>query len=50
MSFHGHPFWWIVTGACLVWYTTVTVWVAVKGSLEIRGMLRRLREADRDEA
>ncbi len=43
MDFHGHPFWWLVTAAVLAWYSTVTVWVAVRGVRDIRGMLRRLR-------
>ena len=49
MSFHGHPFWWALTAACLAWYATVTVWVAVKGVLDIRGMLRRLRDGARED-
>lgn len=48
MSFHGQPFWWLLTAAVLAWYATVTVWVAVKGLRDIRGMLARLREADRN--
>lgn len=43
MSFHGQPFWWLLTAACLAWYATITVYVAVKGVRDIRGMLRRLR-------
>ncbi len=43
MNFHGQPFWWLLTAAVLAWYATVTVWVAVKGLRDIRGMLRRLR-------
>jgi len=43
VSFHGQPFWWLLTAACLAWYATITVYVAVKGVRDIRGMLRRLR-------
>jgi len=32
-----------MTAAVLAWYTTVTVYVAVKGLRDIRGMLKRLR-------
>ena len=39
-----HWFWWLVTLAVLVWYSTVTVYVALKGTLDIRQMLRRLKE------
>ncbi len=38
-----HWFWWALTAACVVWYSTITIYVAVKGSGDIRGMLRRLR-------
>jgi hypothetical protein len=41
----GHWFWWLVTAACVVWYSTVTVYVAIKGAGDIRRMLARL-EAD----
>src|SRR5258708_39417149 len=35
-------------GCCpqLCWQGTITVYVAVKGSLDIRGMLRRLKDND----
>ncbi len=38
----SHPFWGILTLAVLVWYSTITVYVAIRGSLDIREMLRRL--------
>ena len=37
-----HPFWWLMTMACVVWYSTVTVYVAIKGVADIRNMLARL--------
>lgn len=40
-----HWFWWLLTAACLVWYSTVTVYVAIRGVFDIRGMLRRLAAA-----
>jgi hypothetical protein len=39
-----HWFWWLVTLAVLVWYSTVTIYVAVRGALDIRQMLHRLEE------
>jgi hypothetical protein len=39
---HGHVFWWIVVGACVAWYSTITVYIAVKGCFDIRDMLERL--------
>lgn len=35
-------FWFLVTIACVVWYSTVTVYVAIKGAADIKGMLARL--------
>jgi hypothetical protein len=37
-----HPFWASLTLAVLVWYSSVTVYVAIKGFADIRRMLRRL--------
>lgn len=31
-----------MTMACVVWYSTVTVYVAIKGVADIRNMLARL--------
>jgi hypothetical protein len=45
---HEHFFWWLLTMACVVWYSTITVYVSVKGVADIRNMTRRLSER-RDE-
>ena len=42
MSANGHWFWWLMSMACVVWYTTVTGYVAVKGARDIKHMLARL--------
>jgi len=40
-------FWQILTGAALLWYSTVTIYVAFRGARDIREMLERLqRTAD----
>lgn len=39
-----HWFWWIMTAACLVWYSTITVYVAIRGAIDIRKMLKRLED------
>jgi len=39
-----HWFWLLITVAVIVWYSTITVYVAVKGSKDIRDMLARLKE------
>ena len=37
-----HWFWWLITMACLIWYSTVTVYVSIKGVADIKNMLSRL--------
>ncbi len=41
----NHPFWGILTLAVLVWYSTITVYVAVRGAMDIKHMLRKLKSA-----
>ena len=41
-----HWFWWLMTAACMVWYSTITVYVAFRGAFDIRGMLRRISAAN----
>ena len=43
-----HFFWWLLTMVCIVWYSTITIYVSVKGIADIRDMLRRLslRQSD----
>jgi hypothetical protein len=38
----GHWFWGLLTIACVVWYSTITVYVAVRGALDIKEMLAHL--------
>lgn len=35
-------FWWYLAMACLVWYSTITVYVSIRGVLDIKNMLGRL--------
>ena len=37
-----HWFWGAMTLACIVWYCTITIYVAFKGVGDIRNMLRKL--------
>ncbi len=37
-----HLFWFCLTVACLVWYSTITVYVAIKGWMDIKNMLKNL--------
>lgn len=38
-----------MTGACVVWYSTITVYVAIRGAFDIKDMLRRLSGIPRDD-
>jgi hypothetical protein len=35
-------FWWLMTMACVSWYSTITIYVAIKGIADIKQMLARL--------
>ncbi len=39
-----HFVWWLLTMACVVWYCTITVYVAIRGTADIKAMLTRLRD------
>ena len=41
-----HWFWWLLTVACIVWYSTITVYVAIRGVTDIKTMLRHLSNSD----
>ena len=43
----NHWFWGSVTLAVLVWYSTITVYVAIRGTLDIKHMLQRLKDGDK---
>lgn len=34
--------WGFFVAACLIWYSTITIYVAIRGAWDIRAMLRRL--------
>lgn len=40
-----HPVWFLLTAACVLWYSTITVYVAIRGAIDIKGMLGRLSKA-----
>ena len=44
---NGPLFWKLLTAACLLWYTTITIYVTFRGAADIRAMLRRLAENQR---
>lgn len=41
---NAHWIWWTLTMICIIWYSTVTVYVAIRGAADIKGMLGRLSE------
>ncbi|MBI5095076.1 MAG: hypothetical protein HZB26_21905 [Candidatus Hydrogenedentes bacterium] len=41
-----YVFWVVVAVICVAWYTVVTVYVAVRGASDIRGMLARLKATE----
>jgi hypothetical protein len=47
---HNHWFWWALTMACVIWYSTITVYVAIKGASDIKNMLARLDAEKKREA
>lgn len=38
----NHPFWFAITAACVIWYSTITIEIAIKGAFDIARMLRAL--------
>lgn len=45
---HGHSIWFWLVWACVIWYSTITVYVSVKGAFDIKHMLRKLKENHRE--
>jgi len=39
-----HWFWFLLTILCVLWYSTITVYVAIRGSVDIKQMLTRLSD------
>ena len=46
---HGHGFWFFLTLACVAWYSTITIYVSIKGGIDIGEMLRSLKRRQRDD-
>ena len=38
----NHPFWGVLTIAVLVWYSTITVYVSIRGAADIKDTTREL--------
>jgi hypothetical protein len=37
-------FWFILTWAAILWYSTITIYVAIRGAIDIKYMLARLKD------
>jgi hypothetical protein len=44
-----HFGWWLLTMACVAWYSTITIYVGIKGMADIRQMLGRLAARKQDD-
>ena len=42
-------FWGVLTAACVIWYSSVTIYVTIKGAKDIKDMLRHLSEMQNNE-
>lgn len=40
---YEHWFWFGITAACVIWYSTITVYVAIRGFGDIKSMLKKLK-------
>ena len=41
-----HLFWWLLSMACILWYLTITGYVAIKGAYDIKNMLKNLGDEE----
>jgi hypothetical protein len=48
LAMGNHWFWFLLTAACVLWYSTITVYVAIRGAIDIKDMLGRLGENERE--
>jgi hypothetical protein len=44
-----HVFWWLLTMVCVTWYSTITVYVAIRGASDIKNMLAKLARDQKEE-
>ena len=49
MTDFDYWFWLLLTIACVVWYSTITVYVGIRGALDIKNMLQQLAERSEGE-
>jgi hypothetical protein len=44
-----HWFWFVIVAIVVLWYSSVTIYVSIRGFLDIKQMLRKLAENRRRE-
>ena len=42
-------FWGLLLAACIVWYSTITIYIAIRGAADIRNMLANLNARNEKE-
>ncbi len=47
--FSPADFWLAMIVACIIWFSTVTVYVAIRGAMDIRQMLKRLEQRHQEQ-
>ena len=50
MHICDHWFWFLLSMACVVWYSTITVYVAICGAKDIKNMFSRLSARQKQDA
>ena len=45
----ARTFWELLAWACVLWYSTLTIYVAIKGAADIKRMLARLKAGSKPE-
>ena len=45
----AEKFWLLMTWAVLIWYSTITIYVAIRGTFDVKHMLRTLGKKERRE-
>jgi hypothetical protein len=44
----NHPFWGLLTLAVLGWYSTITIYIGIRGLVDIKHMLHNLKQRQDD--
>ena len=50
LGIDGHWFWALMTAAVVIWYSTITIYVAIRGAFDIKHMLDNLQKKHRKDS